>query len=211
MASVSKVAIMVTVMDRAIQQGRDLTDRERGLLEPMITVSDNDAATALWADLGGGETVDSYLASIGLTHIQANPKDYWGASLAPPREVALLLADLGRGQILDEPMRSTAVDLLTRVEPGQRWGVTAGIPDQPPPGTVIGIKDGWYQTAYGWWWVNSAGVIVPSDAHPAYAIAVLTKHQPSFGYGVETIEGIAARIHAALHGADLSGATGGAS
>ena len=123
--------------------------------------------------------------------------------MAPAREVAVLVGDLAWGDILDGPMRSTALDLLSRVEPAQRWGVTAGVPDEPPPGTLIGIKDGWVQTDYGWWWVNSAGVVVPSDAHPAYSIAVLSKHQPSMEYGVETIQTIASRVHAALHGEAL--------
>jgi beta-lactamase class A len=200
MASVSKIAIMVTLMDRAMREGRDLTDQERALLEPMITVSDNDAATALWTDIGGAEAVDSYLRFIGVSNIRANPKDEWGASLASPRDVALLLAKLAGSEILDETMRATALDLMSSIEPNQRWGVPAGLADETPPRTVIAIKNGWYETAYGRWWVNSAGVIIPSDAHPMYAITVLTKHQTNFEYGVETIEGIAARIHAALRG-----------
>ena len=199
-ASVVKVMIMATVMDRALQEGRDLTDREIALLEPMITQSDNYAASALWDDVGGGPAVGAYLESIGLSDTIPNPYDYWGATRAPAREVALLFARLEMGEMLDAQMREYALDLLSNVEPDQRWGVTAGIPDEPPPGTVVRIKDGWYETQYGRWWVNSAGVLVPGDDHPAYAIAVLTKDQPGMAYAVETIEAVAERVHAALHG-----------
>ena len=200
MASVAKVTIMVTVMERAVQEGRDLTDREGALLEPMIIWSDNTAATALWDGVGGGSAVGAYLASIGLSAIIPNPYEYWGATRAPAREVALLFAKLGFGEILDPSMRTYALDLLSRVSPDQRWGVTAGVPDEQPPGTVVGIKDGWYPTNYGRWWVNSAGVILPGDDHIAYAIAVLTRYQSTMDYAVETIEGVAAQVHTALHG-----------
>jgi beta-lactamase family protein len=48
MASVAKVAILAAVLDRSQREDRELTGREKSLLEPMITVSDNDSATELW-------------------------------------------------------------------------------------------------------------------------------------------------------------------
>ncbi len=47
--------------------------------------------------------------------------------------------------------------------------------------------------------VVGVAVIVPGNDQPTYAIAVLTKKQPSFEAGVETTEGVAARVHADLH------------
>src|SRR3972149_1267974 len=48
MASVAKVPIMLTSMDKAIRENRSLTDDELRLMEEMITLSDHDAAVALW-------------------------------------------------------------------------------------------------------------------------------------------------------------------
>lgn len=199
MASVAKVAIMVTVMDKAVQEGRGLTEREIALLEPMITVSDNNAATALWYEVGGAEGVGAYLRSIDLTTIEPNALNCWGASYAPAKEVALLLAKLANDEILDEPSRALALELMSRVDPSQSWGAIAGVPDLRPDGTLIGIKDGWYPADCGWW-VNSAGVILPGNDKPAYTIAVLTAEQSSLGYAIETIEGIAELLHGELHG-----------
>jgi hypothetical protein len=198
MASVAKVAIMVTVLDRAIRESRDLTAWELALLEPMITVSDNAAATALWADVGGTEAVGTYLRSLGLTAIRPNAQGYWGDSRASASDVALLLTRLVDGKILDEPSRRLAIELMTRVDPGQSWGMTAMSPDQPPPGTVAGIKDGWYPAECGWR-VNSAGFVIPGNEQPAYTITVLTRKQPSLEEGIETIEELARHIHAAIH------------
>lgn len=198
MASVAKVAIMLTTMDRAISEGRDLTDRELRLLRPMITQSDNDAADILWSDLGGGSAVEAYLRSIGITDIVPNQSDAWGASRASAKAVALLLADVAFGDILDQPMRDLAMELLSDVIPSQRWGVTAGTASEPPAGTVIGVKDGWYPAKYAWW-VNSTGMLIPADGRPPYTIAVLSRGQPSMEYGIATIEGVAQPVHDALH------------
>ncbi len=77
-----------------------------------------------------------------------------------------------------------------------------------PEGTVIAVNDGWYPGLYGWW-VNTAGLLLPGDQRAPYAIAVLTKKQPTFEVGVETVEGVAARVHAAVHpiGARPSGSS----
>jgi beta-lactamase class A len=198
MASVAKVAILLAVLDQTLREERDLTPAERVLLEDMITVSDNAAATVLWDQLGGAGGVGAYLSAIGLAGIEANHGDAWGASWASPRAVALLLAKLAGGEVLDPPRRALALQLLSAVTPEQRWGVTAGIPEVVPEGTVIAVKDGWYPAGCGWW-VNSAGAVLPGGEQPAYTIAVLTGEQPTLADGIETIEGLSARIHAALH------------
>jgi beta-lactamase class A len=198
MASVAKVTILAAVLDRTQREHRALTEHEQALLELMITVSDNDSATALWSELGGAEGMAQYLQTVGLKGIRPNPREYWGASHASPKDVAQLFAQLAWGENLDASRRAYALDLLAGVVPAQRWGVTACIPEDVPEGTVIALKDGWYPGLYGWW-VNTAGLLLPGDQRSAYAIAVLTKQQPSFEVGVETVEGVAARVHAAIH------------
>jgi hypothetical protein len=167
----------------------------------MITVSDNDAASALWAELGGGGAVEAYLSSIGIDAIHPDSGGAWGDSTTSAKGVALLLAQLAWGGILDENSRTLALDLMGRVVPAQGWGVTAGIPgpDLRPSGSLMGIKDGWYPAPEGWW-LNSVGVILPAGAKPAYVIAVLTAGQSSMAYGIGTIEAVGELVHAQIHG-----------
>ena len=200
MASIAKVAIMLTTMDRAVQDNRDITERDLELLRPMITESDNDAADLLWKELGGGAALEAYLRSEGIIDIVADTGDYWGASRASAKSAALLFAKIAFGETLEQPWRDLAFDLLSSVIPSQRWGVTAGMPSEWPSGTVIGLKNGWYPADYDDWWVNSAGMIIPGGDRPAYTIAVLTTEQPSWEYGIATIEGVAERVHVALQG-----------
>jgi hypothetical protein len=180
-----------------------LTDREVALMRPMITASDNYATTVLWDELGGGSAVETYLRSIGILDIVPNAADSWGASRASAKAVATLFAKLAFGEIPDQANRGLAVALLSEVIPSQQWGVTAGVPGETPSGTIIGLKDGWYPAGYGWW-VNSAGMLIPGDDRPAYTIAVLTRGQPTWEYGIATIEGVAKRVHTALHEASGS-------
>jgi len=198
MASVAKLTIMIAVMDRAIQEGRSLTDWELSLLRPMITVSDNASADALWDYLGGGAAVEATLRSMGLTDTKPNPAEAWGASRSTPKELALLLARLVGGEILNPAMRDQALQLMSSVDPEQTWGVTAGIPTDRAIRTIVALKDGWNPTQGGWW-VNSAGIILPGGDQPAYTIAVLTRQQPTWEYGIATIAGVADYVHAALH------------
>lgn len=199
MASVAKVVIMLTKLDQTLQEERMPTEAEMALLEPMITVSDNDAATALWYQVGGSEGVANYLESIHITGIEPNSDDCWGASFATPRALALLLAKLAMGEILDGPHRAVALDLMARVIQSQAWGSTDVVPESPPPGTIAGIKDGWYPAPCGWW-VNSVGYILPGNEQAAYTIAVMTNEQPTYEYGRETIATAARLIHNAVHG-----------
>lgn len=199
MASVVKVLVMLATLDGAQTAGRPPTERELALMRPMITRSDNDATTALWNTLGGAPAMEDYLRSLGVADIVPNATDQWGASRASARAVAQLFAKLAFGDLLGPDYRATALELLSEVVPDQRWGVTAGTPDELPEGTIIGLKDGWYPATFGWW-VNSAGVIVPGNEKPAYAIAILTRGQPTWEYGIATIEAVAEAVHTGLHG-----------
>jgi hypothetical protein len=203
-ASVIKVAIMMDVLARAAAEGRAVSDGELALLTPMITNSDNDSATALWNAVGGGEGLSAYLARIGVAGIEPNPSDCWGASKATGAGVATLLGRLAFDDVLPAPERAIALELLAHVDPAQRWGAIAGTPSETPDGTMIGVKDGWYPADCGWW-AGSTAIVIPGPTAPpgaaAYSLAVMTAQHPTLEDAVATIEGVAALVHDALHGA----------
>ena len=78
--------------------------------------------------------------------------------------------------------------------PQQRWGITAGV--EAEGDDAVGVKNGWYPGEEGWR-VNSVGIVRLKAGAP-YAIAVMTGARPSWREGIETIEGIAAKINADL-------------
>jgi hypothetical protein len=191
-ASVVKVLVMLVVLERARQERRPVTEGELALLWPMITESDNDATSQLWEDIGRGQAVASYLRSVGVSGFTPDPGTSWGVSFASARAMATVLGKVIAGEILDEPSRALALRLLDGVIASQRWGIPTGT---DAAGDRVGVKNGWYPGEEGWR-VNSVGVVRPSGGTP-YAIAVMTDGRVSWREGIETIEGIAAKVHPA--------------
>jgi hypothetical protein len=209
LASVAKVVILLTLLDQAVDEGRELTDYERAMLEPMITLSWNDGATELWGYVGGDTAIRAYLDSIDMTEIVPDPDGAWGASEGSAPAVARLLTKLVMGEILDPPRRALALDLLGQVAAeSMDEGVLAGLPTALPPGTRVGLKDGWYPAEDGWW-INSAGFVTSDAKHPTYALALLTSQQPDMEYAFTTVESTARLLHASLYDTPLHVPVGG--
>jgi hypothetical protein len=186
-------------MNQAMEEGRDLSPVEMSNLRPMITVSDNPTASALWTQISGGDAVEKYLKSIGIEAINPNKEGWWGASYSSAEAAALLFAKLAQREILKPSLRQIALELLQQVDPSQTWGVMAAAPGSRPVRLIVAVKDGWYPADCGWW-VNSARMLLPSNDKPVYTMAVLTGEQSTWEYGIETIETVGAIVHKRLHG-----------
>ena len=191
-ASIVKVIVMLAVLDEARQDHRPATEDELALLWPMITESDNDATSELWERVGRGQAIASYLRTIGVDGITPDGGTSWGVTFASARGMALVLGKLASGALLDASSSALAMRLLQSVIPAQRWGITAGT----DPGDVVGVKNGWYPGTEGWR-VNSVGIVTPPRSAP-YAIAIVTDSRPTWNEGIETIEGIAKLVNAAI-------------
>jgi beta-lactamase class A len=198
-----KVLILAVVLDQADKAQRELSDAERLLLEDMITWSDNDAATELWEQSGGYRGINRFLRSAGLREIMPDRGLYWGDTSGSAEVMAQLLGRIAWGDLLSDSSRAYAVDLLTRVDEEQRWGIPSGVP-QAAHDPLVGVKNGWWPAEDGWE-VNSSGFVLARLAGPSYSIAVLTAKQPTFEYAVETIEALSGLAHAALWSPTLAG------
>jgi beta-lactamase class A len=191
-ASVVKAPIMLTVMDRAIDEGRSLTADESALVQAMIVESDNDATTALWNLLGGALAVQEFLESNGIHGALIDAKD-WGDSKMSAESAARLLGKLLNGEILDAPNRALAMQLMSHVDPVQDWGaVVAGEFEGQ-----TGVKNGWYPEPAGWV-LGSVGYVVPDGAGPIYTVAIFTNGWLYFNEGVHALEAVAGLISTAF-------------
>ncbi len=193
-ASAIKATILAALLRKAQEQHRQLTAREKRLAWLMITQSDNDAATALWNDVGFSHLQHFLnLAKMSQTRLA----QAWGLSLLTAHHEALLLTMLsGPNRILSEASRVYAQYLMSHVIASQRWGVPAGA-----PGSVrVHVKNGWlpYPVSSDWE-INSIGFFTGRHPRRVYIVAVLTHANPSMGYGVETIEDAAQVIHRRLN------------
>jgi beta-lactamase class A len=156
----------------------------------MIRVSDNNAASALLANVGGARAVESYLRRIGISQTHINPY-HWGLSTTTAQDMARLMAKLGTCSVLVPRMCDYALSMMRSVVSSQRWGISAGV----PAGSSVAIKNGWYPASSGWG-INSIGFV--TNGRKRYAIAIYTSNDPSMGYGIQTIQQIASRIYPAL-------------
>ncbi len=195
LASVTKVVILVTLLGQAQDAHRALTAAERDMATRMITVSDNDAAIALWERIGGAAGMQAYLDRTGLQGIRPAPPDHsWGDTEATPRGIATLLVRLSGGELLDKTHRAFALALMTAVTEEQRWGASAAFAGS----SSIAIKNGWYPAEDGWRVASAA--FAPDARGRPLVVVVLAEHQPDFESAVATIEQVAGAIGASAAG-----------
>jgi beta-lactamase class A len=202
-ASVVKLDILETLLAR--QGGAALSPPDQSLSQSMMEDSDNDAATSLWDEAGGATGITAYNDRAGLSRTTPSmcvtcvgfAWPGWGLSTTVPYDQLTLLKQLitpGPRPLLSDAERSYALSLMENVTPGQRWGVSGGV----PAGVTVALKNGWLplNDANTDWQVNSVGW-VSGDARD-YLIAVFTTGNETEQYGIDTINALSALIWTAM-------------
>jgi len=194
LASVTKVLILAMVLEQADAAGRELDAFDHELLAWMITESSNEAAIILWEQAGGTEALATFIREHQLGGIFP-PVDglSWGDTSATALGLSQMLVKLQSGQLLSPESTSYALELMTTVLEDQRWGLPLAFADSQ----AVALKNGWYPAITGWR-VNSLAIDL-SNGSPAIFV-MLTRNQSSMEYAVETIEGVAREVGAALRG-----------
>jgi hypothetical protein len=198
-ASIVKTIILATLLRWHQETGKPLSSWEKDEATLMITQSDNDAATALWDEVGLTRLQD-FLDAAKMNETQLGQDGYWGLTQVTAHDEMLLLELLARpSSVLTNSSRSYELGLMSQVISSQRWGT----PDGAPSGVTVHVKNGWLGDASGWH-VNSLGVFTGKDKN--YMMAVLTTGDPTEQYGIDTIEGVARLVHRDLNEASLTAA-----
>lgn len=186
-ASVSKALILAAELRRLRDGGEELDSSTRSLLESMITVSDNDAASSIYARVG-----DTGMANVaeraGMRSFEVTA-GYWGGAQVTAADLARFFGGLDRNLV--RPYREFGRSLLADITSTQRWG----IPAVAPQGWEVFFKGGWRPPATE----ETSGPVTHQAALLEHrdgqriAIAVLSDQSPgSTSYG--TIEGITSRL-----------------
>lgn len=181
-ASVVKAMLLVAYLDQPVRRRRALVSSEKALLDPMVRVSDNRAASAVYGQLGDPGLVR--LARRARMRGFA-PAGYWA-------NTGITAADQARffrrvTELTPARHRSYARGLLAGVAPEQAWGV----PQAAKPRWRSLYKGGWRRSATGRL-VHQAALL--ERGRERLAAAVLTDGNPSHEYGAATIRGVAARL-----------------
>jgi hypothetical protein len=172
--------LLVAYLRRLAARGAGLDPGSRAKLYPMIHVSDNGAASAIFAIVGQGD-LRQLARRAGMTHF--TPSGIWGGTLITAADQARFFYNQDR--LVPKRLRAYARGLLSGIAREQSWG----IPSAARPRWKVFFKGGW----------NPARGRVHQVARlerggQRIAIAVLQDNTPSMGYGEVTIAGVARRL-----------------
>lgn len=181
-ASVLKAMLLVAYLNRPAVRGRELNERERGLLGPMIRRSANEPAS-YFVRLLGHRPLNRLARRAAMKHFRLVISP-WGLSEITAEDQARYFSRIDL--LTPSRHRAYARRLLATVVPSQRWG----IPPVKPERWKILFKGGW---GSGTGWVTHQ-VALLERGERRVSLAILTRRNPSHTYGTETVRGLAARL-----------------
>lgn len=172
-ASIVKVDILAALL---ADQGGALTSSQLEQATAMIVTSDNTAATALFAEVGGVDGLTAFNDDLGLTDTVV--ADSWGLTQTTPADQLLVLQ-----AALEHPV---AAELMGDVIDAQRFGVSAAADDAQETALKVGYLQ---RSTTGLWDVTSIGRVEVDGQE--YLVAVLTDGNVTFDDGVALAEAVA--------------------
>jgi beta-lactamase family protein len=181
-ASVVKAMLLVARLRQIGNQMPSASDQ--AVLNPMIRVSDNDAA-----DVAYGWVGDAGLTTVGQ---RAHMRDlivtggHWGNVLFSAADQAHLFLVIDK--LVPPRSRAYARHLLSSIVSYQRWGFSR-----------FAARRGWHTFFKGGWRETDRGSLVHEAAlferrGRRFSLAVLTDGDPSHDYGTATLRGVATRL-----------------
>lgn len=184
-ASAVKVNILIALLLQHQDAVTSLDDDDDALATKMIQNSDNDAAIALFDEVGGVAGMAKVNKRLQLQNTTIGTGGYFGETETSAADQLILLTALTSSDSpLDAASRAYALDLMRNVDSDQNWGVTVSA-DNP---SAAAVKNGWLPVDDddGRWAVTSMGVVT-ADGHQIL-MAVFTQHQDAEQYGIDYIE-----------------------
>jgi beta-lactamase class A len=185
-AGLEKVDILAALLLEHQQAGTLVTSQQAALAVSMIENSSEEAATDLYQAVGGLVGMTSANEQLGLNQTVMGPPGQSGLTKTTVSDQLQLLADLtAKTSVLSPASQEYELDLMARVQVGQRWGASAAA----TPGTSYSIKDGWLADPETWV-TNSMGVV--DHGGQRLLIVVLASGQRSEAVGIALDAAVAA-------------------
>jgi hypothetical protein len=180
-ASVVKAMLMVAYLDQPSVAGRPLNGYDTSLLDPMITQSDNAAASQVRNIVGNG-ALQALANRAGMTHFAT--ASVWGQTQITASDQTKFLLHID--SYIPPRHRAYAMHLLASIVPSERWGIG----EVAPKGWRLYFKGGW---GSGTGLLDhQVALLVRGCAR--VSIAVLSMNDGSHDYGKETLKGIFSRL-----------------
>jgi beta-lactamase class A len=191
-ASIVKVDILATLLYQLQQAGQSVGTDDQYQAQTMIENSDNDAASDLYAEVGGSQAIDDANQAFGLTQTTVGTDGYWGLTTTTAADqIQLLRTVFTSPSPLSPESQSYIQGLMSQVESDQQWGVPAAA----DPGTPFMVKNGWLPNPTRWE-INSIGEVVHDGQQ--LLIAVLSAGNASEQAGISLVETVATKAAGAV-------------
>jgi hypothetical protein len=182
-ASVVKAMLLVAYLRKVAGEHRDLEPATRSVLQSMIHISDNDAATDVW-ELVGDRRLRALARRAGMTDFSI--EGIWANAMISAADQARYFFEME--SLIPPRFHHFADHLLSHIAGYESWGIPAVA---RPHGWTVYFKGGWRGTWRGQLVHQIARLRKRGER---LAIAVMTDGDPSMEYGIETIEGVAKRL-----------------
>ncbi|HEY4895592.1 MAG TPA: serine hydrolase [Solirubrobacteraceae bacterium] len=177
-ASVVKVMMLTAFLQMRSAQDRPVSSADNALLYPMIHISDNEAASAVF-NIVGSDAVSRVARESGMSDY-APGVGWWAYTQTSAADQARFFFELDR--LIPRRFYAYARGLMAGIEPSQSWGV----PPVARPGWQVFFKTG-ALPSQGLF--NEVARLERGGV--TFTIAVFTDGDPSMAYGEQTIEGVA--------------------
>jgi beta-lactamase class A len=140
-ASIMKFDILATRLLQTQKAGETLSSGQRGQAFLMITQSNNQAASSLYADDHTASGVSAANATFGLKNTHPGLNGVWGKThTTAADQIRLLSAVFNPKGPLSSANQQYMMSLMAKVEPDQAWGITAA---KTSDATGVYVKNGW--------------------------------------------------------------------
>ncbi|MGH2983745.1 MAG: serine hydrolase, partial [Solirubrobacterales bacterium] len=176
-ASASKALLLAAELRRLKDEGEPLDSTTKALLESMITYSDNDAGSGVYARVGD-PGLEEVAERAGMRDFEVDP-GFWGGAQITAADMARFYYRLERNLV--GRYRDYGMALLASITSTQRWG----IPTAAGGGWRVWFKGGWRPSGEE----GTTGAVTHQAALLVHrsgqrlALAVLSNEAPGEGGG----------------------------
>jgi Beta-lactamase enzyme family len=181
-ASVVKVMMLTAFLQLRSAQHRTLDAADRALLYPMIHISDNEAASAVYGIVG--EPAVARVARESGMQDYAPGIGWWAYTQTSAADQARFF--LALPHLIPQQFYAYARGLLEGIEPSQSWGAPAVA---RPRGWQVFFKTGALPSRGLF---NEVARLERGGV--TFTVAVFTDGDPSMAYGEQTIEGVVSAL-----------------
>lgn len=179
--SVTKAMLLV----QYLRTHRTISDYARRLLTPMIEVSDNNAATAIYRAVGGDPAL-LHVAKLAKMRRFVSNRGFWGYAMIDPADQARFFSVMDK--LIPTRHRAFAHTLLSHVVGWQSYG----IPAVARPKWKVYFKGGWRSGLHGGRLLHQVARLERKGT--VFSLAILTDGDPSVQYGIDTLRGVTLRL-----------------